>query len=430
MLKLFVFGLLSLFNPAETFAYVQEEFSNFVHQHQKVYTSDLEYNYRKSIFNKNLDYINHHNSLNKSYTLGINKFADLTTEEFKARFTPLKNDNYKCWAINNDAKNCIQTQGCQWCDKDPIYGTFCAPLGDSNCFYNSVQENTTVTLPTSLDWRVASQNPKNLVAVTPVKDQKNCGSCYAHAAAESTESAMAISGYPLVELSPQQIVDCSDVPPYNNAGCGGGDPSETFQYIIDKGLCKASDYPYKAVQGSCHSCTPVGHLKGYVNIPTENGIYTELQKGPVNIAIEADSAAFQFYSSGVFDDSSCGTTLDHAVNLVGYGTDSSSGKPYFILRNSWSSGWGINGYMKIVAGKNMCGLSQMAQRGYYMNQLSNLEFNWNLLWDCLDHCGANVIKDIIECSGDLAHIWDILKCVGDIVGTVSPCYKCIKGILN
>jgi len=109
-------------------------------------------------------------------------------------------------------------------------------------------------------------------------------------------------------------------------------------------------------------------LQGYVDISSgnETGLFTELHYGPVSIAIEADQSSFQFYSSGVFT-GPCGSNLDHGVTLVGYGTDETTSLDYWIVKNSWGSSWGENGYIRIVRGKNMCGISLMASRPYYTN---------------------------------------------------------------
>jgi len=132
---------------------------------------------------------------------------------------------------------------------------------------------------------------------------------------------------------------------------------QAFEYAILHGICKEGDYPYTAVDGSCKTCKPVAFLTGYADITPndENAILKAANIGPVSIAIEADRAAFQFYASGILDDSSCGTNLDHGVAIVGYGTD--SGKDYWIVRNSWGATWGEAGYVRLVRNKNECGLA-------------------------------------------------------------------------
>lgn len=466
------------------------DFQNFVVKHSKEYHSSNEYHQRLSIFQQNVDYINNHNSLGKSFTLDINEYTDLTHEEFKLKMLghSLLKDKNVCWAIGQDADRCISS-GCQWCDLDPVYGTFCAPQGKQHCFYNLQISNTSV--PTSLDWRTSSGNPKNIVAVTEVKNQQQCGSCWSFSASGATEGAWAISGKPITSLSEQQLVDCSSS--YGNNGCGGGDMDAAFQYIMKNGLCTESSYPYKAVDGTCKTCTAVAHLNGYNDIPDENGILSEIQKGPVSVAIEADQAIFQFYSGGVLDDISCGNNIDHAVLIVGYGIDQSSNKPYYIIKNSWGSSWGESGYFRMVRNKGMCGIGQMQSRPYYLNkaqetvssckneqvlcqldkscnsliqkanncehsvsclqdlvllnydknfynlleceishplEAGTLGFDWSILFQCVGECGSGIIEDIIKCAGDLSHIWEVMYCVADIVGSFSSCGKCICQLFN
>lgn len=390
-----VFTVLSVFTPISAFTQPEKthhsKFLDFVKTYDKDYSSSEEYLYRFRVFMKNIDYIEEVNRHNLSYKLAVNKFTDLTNTEFSNKYTP-----------------------------SLLHSQFNGEITKSNL-------NIT-TLPTALDWRVASQNPANLVAVSGVKNQEQCGSCWSFSASGATEGAWAISGKGLVSLSEQQLVDCSGS--YGNNGCNGGDMDAAFQYIEANGLCTEASYPYKAAQGTCKKCSAVAHLNGYIDISDETGILSELQKGPVSIGLEADQSVFQFYSGGVLDDSSCGTQLDHGVLIVGYGTDGSTGKDYWIVKNSWGSDWGENGYIRIVRNKGMCGIGQMQSRPYYSNKLNSVNFNWDLLWQCVGECGGDIIKDIIACAGDLSHIWDILQCVEKIVGTVSPCYKCVQGILG
>lgn len=387
-MKLLLSAILSL-SCLFTVNTLHDQFHTFIHKYNKVYSTPEEFDYRSQIFSKNLDLIQDYNSRNLSFTLDINQFADMTSLEFSQH--------------HNLA--------------------FIKPINQSSQFVYVNPEN----IPSALDWRSASANPKAMVAVTPVKNQEQCGSCWSFSASGATEGAWAISTGKLVSLSEQQLVDCSGS--YGNQGCNGGSMDAAFQYIQKAGLCTEADYPYKAIDGTCRKCTPIAHLNGFIDIPNESGILSEIQKGPVSIGLEADQAVFQFYSGGVLDDSSCGTQLDHGVLIVGYGSD--SGKDYWIVKNSWGGQWGESGYIRIVRNKGMCGIGQMQSRPYYSNKFSeNLDFNWDLLWQCVGECGGDIIKDIIACAGDLSHIWDILQCVEKIVGTVSPCYKCIKGILG
>jgi len=208
-----------------------------------------------------------------------------------------------------------------------------------------------------VDWRT-----KN--AVIPIKDQQHCGSCWAFSTTGSLEGAFAIGTGKLTSLSEQELVDCSDS--YGNEGCNGGLMDSAFQYVIDNGLCTEASYPYTAEDGTCASskCTDAikkGVLSGFKDLPTTESSYQAVvAQQPVSIAIEADTMAFQFYFSGVFDNSGCGTNLDHGVLIVGYGSDSSSGKDYWTVKNSWGTTWGESGYIRMVRNKNECGLTLSA----------------------------------------------------------------------
>jgi len=300
-----------------------EAYSQYIEDYNKEYSLD-EYKTRFDVFTKNYDYINNHNCNNPTYRLNINQFADKTFNEYQSLLTNTK-----------------------------------------KVFNNVQHEYKFVGVPESLDWRTTS-NPVSTIAVTSVKNQGQCGSCWAFSSAAATEGAWAISGNTLESLSEQQLVDCSS----QNSGCNGGDMDLAFQYIEQNGLCSDTSYPYTATDGTCQvsSCSPVAKLRGYQDVQSgnETALLEELQFGPVSIAIEADQQSFQFYSSGVFD-GVCGTNLDHGVLLVGYGTDSTSGLDYWIVKNSWGTSWGEDGYIRMVRGKDICGLALSASRPYYLN---------------------------------------------------------------
>jgi len=303
----------------------KNEFYKFISTYNKKYTPE-EYDSRYQIFKDNLNFISEHNCkniMNNRYKLDINDFADKTFEEYK---------------------------------------TFLSP---TNKNFDNIVHHYSINSQESLDWR-SSNNPAELVAVTNVKNQGQCGSCWSFSAAAATEGAWAISGHPLVSLSEQQLVDCSS----QNNGCDGGEMDLAFQYIEQYGLCSYSSYPYTAEQGTCQHCKSVASLTGFIDVPSgnETALFEQLQYGPVSVAIEADQSSFQFYSSGVFD-GPCGTNLDHGVTLVGYGTDESSNLDYWIVKNSWGDSWGENGYIRLARGQNMCGISLGASRPYYQKSL-------------------------------------------------------------
>jgi C1A family cysteine protease len=208
---------------------------------------------------------------------------------------------------------------------------------------------------TPVDWR-----KKN--AVTPVKNQGQCGSCWAFSTTGSVEGAWALANNTLVSLSEQQLMDCSTA--QGNQGCNGGLMDNAFTWIISNGgITGESDDAYLGAAGTCPTGAPVrAKITAFKDIPVgdENSLQAAATLGPVSIAIEADQPAFQFYSGGVLDDASCGTTLDHGVLIVGFGTDSASNKPYWIVKNSWGASWGEQGYIRMVRNKNQCGLAQSA----------------------------------------------------------------------
>lgn len=297
---------------------LQDMFTAFMKQYGKKYSHD-EFASRFSTFKANMEVIRLHNTqANASYTMGVNEFADLTFDEFKAKYfgyTHRKNEFLR-------SKN-----------------------------YHQVSEEAVAT---SIDWR--SKN-----AVTGVKNQGMCGSCWAFSTTGSVEGAWVLQGgHPIVSLSEQQLVDCAQAE--GNQGCNGGLMDYGFQYIIDnQGLCTESSYAYTGKDGTCKkTCEKVVTISGFKDIPAgdEGSLLNAVGSvGPVSVAIEADQQGFQFYSGGVFD-GACGTQLDHGVLAVGYGT--ASGKDYWIVKNSWGASWGEAGYIRMIRGKNQCGITASA----------------------------------------------------------------------
>ena len=203
-------------------------------------------------------------------------------------------------------------------------------------------------------------------AVTPVKDQGSCGSCWAFSSTGSLEGAHFIATSELLSFSEQQLVDCAYVS-YGNYGCNGGLQTNAYNYYEDGNKAELeSVYGYKGVKGSCaykaSSATAVT-VSDYADVTPDSvpQMKAALAQGPLAVAIEADKMVFQTYKTGVLNSTKCGTNLDHAVLAVGYGTE--AGQDYWLVKNSWNTTWGDQGYIKlaIVDGDGVCGVQMDPQ---------------------------------------------------------------------
>jgi len=190
---------------------------------------------------------------------------------------------------------------------------------------------------------------------SPIKNQEQCGSCWAFSATETVESAISIfhNVHPTPILSPQQLVSCSQA--YGNNGCNGGWYYYAWNYLQANAQETNADYPYTSgngVTGTCKANTSLGIVKtvagagkDYVVVgQTNTDIMSAIDRQPTSVAIDASQNVFQYYTSGVIT-TGCGTTLDHAVVAVGYGTSGSTN--YFMVRNSWGTSWGMAGFVMI-----------------------------------------------------------------------------------
>jgi len=285
---------------------IKEAFVAWMKEHNMKFATPVEFNYRLNIFAQTYARVQKVNSQQNDYKLGLNKFSHMTYEEFKAKYTGLKiPENYE----RNIDEN--------------------------------LHANVQVSQGSSVDWRTQG-------AVNPIKDQGQCGSCWAFSATAGMEGIWKISGNTLQNQAEQQLVDCSTS--FGNNGCNGGWMDYAFKYIISVGgQMPTSAYPYTAQDGKCafSASKIVAKIKGYNDVP--KGDCATLLKfataQPTSVAIDAQ--AIMNYQSGVFSNSLCGTQLDHGVAVVGYGVDSQSNKNFWIVRNSWGTSWGEQGYIRM-----------------------------------------------------------------------------------
>jgi cathepsin L len=232
--------------------------------------------------------------------------------------------------------------------------------GQENRVLRNVHMSEEVSaLPATVDWRTKG-------VVTGIKNQEQCGSCWAFSAVASIEGQAALASKKLISLSEQNLVDCSTAE--GNMGCNGGLMDQAFEYVIkNKGIDTEASYPYEASDDNCvyKSKNSGATVSNYSDIAT--GSESALQSavatvGPISVAIDASQFSFQFYSSGVYNEPNCGnqmSDLDHGVTAVGYGTE--GGADYWLVKNSWGTVWGIQGYIKMSRNKsNQCGIATAA----------------------------------------------------------------------
>ncbi|KAK7321672.1 hypothetical protein VNO77_32531 [Canavalia gladiata] len=288
---------------------VMTMYEQWLVKHGKVYNALGEKEKRFEIFKDNLRFIDEHNAANRTYKLGLNRFADLTNEEYRARYLGTRID-----------PNRRMVKGRTRSDR------YAPRVGDK--------------LPEFVDWRKEG-------AVVPVKDQGSCGSCWAFSAISAVEGINKLVTGDLISLSEQELVDCDTS---YNQGCNGGLMDYAFEFIINNGgIDSDEDYPYRAVDGRCDQYrknAKVVSIDDYEDVPAydELALKKAVANQPVSVAIEGGGREFQLYVSGVFT-GRCGTALDHGVVAVGYGSE--NGKDYWIVRNSWGSSWGEEGYVRL-----------------------------------------------------------------------------------
>lgn len=298
------------------YSYYAYLFHQFLVMYNITYTTPSMFMERFDVFTTNMQYVDQFNAKPTSLTLGMGPFADQTLEEFaRSRLGLLTGRRLfsgtavACTAIRQD-------------DND----------------------KNNESLPLSFDWRDRG-------VLTPIKNQGSCGSCWAFASIEVAESVARLGGFfenaPL--FSPKQLVDCCD----SSFGCSGGYIDATFQYMVSRGVVNESSYPYNPHQDTCSrndsriaEFTPRGCFHIGANIARTHLSHFLMEKGPLVIGVAARSSVFQLYTGGVIRNWDCGTEVDHAVQLVGFGQDE-DGLKYWVVRNSWGEKWGENGFFRL-----------------------------------------------------------------------------------
>ncbi|KAK7605217.1 hypothetical protein V9T40_007075 [Parthenolecanium corni] len=307
---------------------VREEWDSFKLQFAKKY--DEENGFRMKIYMDNKHKIYEHNKLYEqglvSFKMEMNHFGDMLHHEFIRTMNGYRR-NLNLFRVSDE---------------------------DDGSFF-MVPYN--VTVPDVIDWRQSG-------AVTPVKNQGQCGSCWAFSTTGSLEGQHFRKTGKLVSLSEQNLIDCSTN--FGNSGCEGGMMDSSFSYIkANKGIDTEKSYPYEAKEDICRYNPAVSGATdtGFVHIPEGDEEKLKIAVatvGPVSVAIDASQVSFQFYSSGVYYERRCDPTeLDHAVLVVGYGTE--NGQDYWLVKNSWGRSWGDAGYIKMARNmNNNCGIASDA----------------------------------------------------------------------
>jgi C1A family cysteine protease len=308
-----------------------EDFVSWQAQHGKQYGSKTETAKRFRIFQENANRIESMRANNKLATFGLNKFADLSKDEFVGMY-----NNFKANVTDVRAK---------------------APLAE---------RLDTSAAPSSYDWR------NNAGILAPVQDQGQCGSCWAFSATCNMESRYALAkGTRVNKLAEQALVDCDkQCGQYRNfnacdAGCEGGLMPNAFLYAAKNGMPTEASYPYTATDGSCKKFTSVAKFTSWEFVPTDEAQIAAYLAANSPVSIAVDASNWQFYTGGIMSGSDIcpaqnpsSPSLDHGVTLVGYGTE--SGTDYWIVRNSWAASWGEKGYVRLVRGTDYCGVALFA----------------------------------------------------------------------
>ena len=284
------------------------EFHSFRKTHSKIYSSTVEANHRLVIFKQNLEMIRNHNAdTTSSYKLGINQFSDMTFQEFSASY--LHDDPEDNFIEGSDINELAQVNS--------------SAIGDDK-----------------VDWR-----DKGIIG--NIKNQGTCGSCWSFSAISVVEEAYALQKEDKSVLAEQELVDCSHE--YGNNGCGGGFSFQGLDYIRDKSINLNSDYPYTALERTCKSIAGQGKhgIAKWTALPAGfKNMQDRLRVSPTTASFRVQNDFLQ-YKSGVYNPKSCPGGRNHAVNAIGFNFEDPI--PHFIVRNSWGTSWGEQGYFKISA---------------------------------------------------------------------------------
>lgn len=323
-----------LYYPDLDYLFNETLWTSFKAKHDRWYHPGTEDRGKRTIFEKNLMLIMGHNAgaSNETYKLGINQFTDMTPDEFKHRVG-------KGWRLPADTSSIPVVE----------FNQFPTPTKrPKRMLFSSKRVEIEVPrlIPKRLDWRQYG-------VVSLPKDQGDCGNCWAHASAGAIEGVNAISRRYMVQASIQQLVDCVSSPHYISDGCRGGAAEEAMEWTLNNGgITSYASYPLTRDGDSrwCKWTKSVMQISAFGRVTSERDMVYALQYGPLVAAINTGTYALQYYEDGVIS-GGCGTHPEHAVLIVGY--DESS----WIVKNSWGTDWGENGFFRLKRGWNMCGIS-------------------------------------------------------------------------
>jgi KDEL-tailed cysteine endopeptidase len=323
-----------MFAYALTIDPVEQEFNNFVTKHGKKYKDATEKAKRLTIFKNNYSIVQTMSLRKIKHQVGVTKYFDLTQDEFAAQLLGFKDES-----ITTQSSTNVSTGT----------STISTATAKKSLLQMALKKQT--ILPANFDWRDKGK-------LTPIKDQQTCGGCWSFSTAANIESQILIKYGVTLDIAEQNMLNCDTL----NYGCNGGSMVNAFKTIIAQGgAVNEVAAPYQNTTGTCTTSsltTRIGQIGSYAKLTsTDEDVIakTLYQYGPLSIAL--NSNLLQFYVGGIFNDPTCSTTMNHAVNIVGYGVDS-SGTKYWVVRNSWGISWGENGYFRIARGVGMCGLNK------------------------------------------------------------------------